>query len=547
MGYVIKDIAVIDEPDVLSLSDEPNFVVFSTKPGGTDVPFEFNVEVRAVSGAVLDWDTLTLFRISTADGTVHTWQGSTDTIKVGGYTYFIGTTASDTAYNMYLALLRDTWLTSLFDITPVYTIATGGGITAPISINVKSKGAGNMYNISVAAPNDPQAQAYAITYVSMPSRSGDTISGSTARGVDIALDIYTNPDTFLGAPDDPTVAGKLGTYAVTLLKAYRNAPLWFDANALWRQYPAAAIPPAGYPAGWFDTQSIKAYRFIASVRDTNSYPFYISPALYVLGGSAPLGDAVELAPDYVYLNSAASAQSLVKPLTHKPLTGYMRGQLAFFNFILSDPDRYNPAPTDYTLHIQYTALSPSGAPLGVIYGQPIARAALAMVNTCVLDIDSVLDAYPSAGIVKVALAKDSVAVSEATAYEILPECLHTLNVLAFVNRLGGWDAYNLDAHPIDEIAPASTTYEATVGAGWRRGDAVEATYSVGLNRSITVDGAPVTDEVAAWLRELAMSPCVLDSEGNRVVIEDMQLSVADDTRDMQAVSITYRYSDDKQY
>ena len=93
--------------------------------------------------------------------------------------------------------------------------------------------------------------------------------------------------------------------------------------------------------------------------------------------------------------------------------------------------------------------------------------------------------------------------------------------------MGGWDAFNFDAGIKDEIKPSVETYNKTLTPSYQKGDSVETVYSTALANTLTIEGAPVSDEVANWLKELAAARVILDDEGNYVIIEDFTLSKTD--------------------
>ena len=64
-----------------------------------------------------------------------------------------------------------------------------------------------------------------------------------------------------------------------------------------------------------------------------------------------------------------------------------------------------------------------------------------------------------------------------------------------------------------------------------------------LNNTYTIEGAPVSDDVARWLKELALSRVVLDGEGNYIIIEEFKLTIDPENRDMQIPTIKYRLSE----
>ena len=153
----------------------------------------------------------------------------------------------------------------------------------------------------------------------------------------------------------------------------------------------------------------------------------------------------------------------------------------------------------------------------------------------------VLDQFPKTSVVKIALYRGGASRSNDLEYEILPEQLHALRQFSFINKLGGWDAFNFDAPVISEITPKVETYSKTVTPSTQK--ATESVYDTKLANSFTIEGAPVTDEVAEWLKELASASVILDGEGNPVIIEDFKLRTTEADKDMQRPIVKYRLAE----
>lgn len=530
MGYISKDIAIITEPDIVTLSALPNFVQFASKPGAKTI-LELNIKVNAVP-TTPDLATRTILNITSANGEVRVFRGTTLAAEVGGNVYYVSADVSDTAENLRQALIADPWIRANYEVVVPFNW-TGSAPTNGSVINIKAKASGTDFLITVTAPNNTGNSAYLITWVTSTSNNNDSISGE-ANTAEIELDIYVDPAVFLGGDDRPTTAAKIGHYLTTLSKTYAGQPLWFELNSLFSQYPGFNIPTLA--PGWFNTGTLSIYRFIAKVKNTNSYSFYQSNALYVLNGYGRISDDVNLA-EYTY-----SGQT-IKLLTNKPKTPYVKGQREYLNFILKDDQRDAVNPLEFSLKIVYRAYTTAGDFLGVYYSNPQNRANFNIVNTCVLDIDAVLDIYPNAGEVRVALGRDTSIVSNDLVYEVMPECLHSLQQFTFLNKLGGWDNFNMDAPAIDEIKPEVLTYNKTLTPAFKKGDSLETVYGTSLENPFTVEGAPVYDAQADWLKELAASPVILNNEGFYIIIEEFELRKDPKTKNMHIPKIKYRLSE----
>lgn len=643
MGYISKHIAVITEPDIVTLSAVPNFVQFESK-AAPKTYLEVNIQVNITRSPAATIPSKALLRITDSSGIVHTYHGTTVADEVSGSTFYVAALTSDTAENLRQVLLADKWFNANFSVVIPFTWDMGNPRNGSV-LTIKSKGAGTDFNITIDAPNNTGNAAYTFTWVNQTSTNNDSISGE-ASTAEIDLDIYTDPDVFLGQDDRPITPAKIGTYATTMQKTYAGPPVWFDLNALFSQAGGYSRPPG--TSGWFDTGTSRTYRFTAKVKAINSFYFYQSNALYVLHGYGPASENLDL-PRYVYNDrffsgvpnidfnhvwnlpspgtpsykysenydtvwlqifepsgtieitganvlrcnyfngiypssenylgatvstipsraklalltfrkadnpegydnlkivqsgtGITSNEKVIRLLTNKPRTPYIRGQKEYLNFIFSDPQRGEADPTEFTLRVAYRAYTTSDNYLGTVYGQEKARADFAIVNTCQLDIDAVLDQYPTAGIVRVALARGTALVSNDLEYTIRPECLHTFRQFSFINRLGGWDAFNFDAGIKDEIKPSVETYNKTLTPSYQKGDSIETVYNTTLAKTFTIEGAPVTDDVAAWLKELAAARVILDNNGNYIIIEDFTLQVTAANKNMQKSTTKYRLSE----
>lgn len=527
MGYASKNIAVISEPKIVTLVGLPNFVQFASKPH-TSKKLELNLTVKLTPSPSVS--SISVLKLVDPSGAVHTFSGTTDQNAVGGSTFFVSVTPSDTAENLRLVLLSDRWIATNFDIVIPF-VWQGGIVNNGTILNIKSKGAGKEFNIQLTAPYDTAQAAYTFSWVNQTSINGDSISGE-ASTAEIEVDVYTDTGIFLGEDDRAISAERLGTPVTSLQKTYAGSPVWFELNTIFSNSIGYNRPAA---SGWFAPGTIKDIRFVAKVKAINSYPFYQSNVLYVLKGRAPLNNQPDLS-EYIYLDST------VKLLTNKPRTNYIRGQKAYLNFILSDPLR-RLTTDNYELRVAYRVYTQSGRYLATEYAHPIKRLSLAIVNTCVLSIDTVLDKYPTAGLVKVALARGTALVSNDLEYDILPECLHTLRQFSFINALGGWDCFNFDAPSKTDLKQTTETYNKTITPEYVTGDSVETAYTSEVEKTFTVESEPVNEEVAAWLEELATAIPILDGEGRYIIKEEFTMQLTADKKNMQKATLKYRLSE----
>lgn len=529
MGYITKDIAVITEPTPLTLSAAPNFVQFASKPA-VKTYLEATVKINVLN-TTPDVPTKTVLTLTEPSGAVHIFRGTTNAAEVSDSIFFVSSDKSDTAENLREAMLNNRWISANFEIR-IATVLAAGTYKNGDTLNIKSKGTGADFNITLVAPNNAANVAYLITWINATSTSNDSISGE-AGTVEIELDVYENPVILLGENDAPITPIKIGTQGPNLQKTYAGVPLWFELNALFSQYGGFNLPTA---SGWFNTGTMRAYRFAAKVRAANSFTFYQSSALYVLNGYGRASEDLDLT---AYVLGAAS----MKLLTNKPRTPYVKGQKEYLNFIYKYDHIGDPVAQGYVLRVAYRAYSTGDVYLGMWEGAPLHGVTSSQVCTNVLEIDPVFELFPTAGIVRAAVTINKAIVSNDLEYTIRPDCLHDLEQVSFINRLGGWDSFNFEKLKREEIKPDSDTYNKNVTPSFKRGDSIETVYRTTLEDTVTIEGAPVSDAVAEWLKELAAATVVINGDGYYIIKDEFTLNTSRASQNMQVPTLKYRLSE----
>lgn len=498
MGYKLRDIAEIQEPSALSVAGATNFVVFGSKTTeGT--PAEMEVVVRRVPTTPLVF--------TDAEGEAHTFTATTDPERVGGYTFFAEADLTRTAQNIRRAMLADAWVAANFEVS-VPVVWVGGVATPGTTIRIVSRGCGREYGFSVDFLGLRQTAE---------STSGDSLKGEE-EAVEIELDIHTD----LGAPIGSDDRGYyLGKFAVTLQKTYAGEPVWFDLNQLFRATPDFKPPTR---CGWFDPGTMRDFRFMARRTSHTSEVFYESGALRVLIGAGKRGNMTP------YIVGEEGGRLLTK----KPRTPYVKGGEAFINFIRGVESG--------RVRIRYEAYSMGGKCLGVTYSGEAELGELQNINSKMLALDSIIELFPTVARVRVALERDRRAVSDFLEFDILPEELHEPNCLSFIGDFGQWEAVNLGAVGKSDIKPTYTYYDRTVTP---ESEARERTYAVECPETMTVQTAPMTDEAAKWLRELARAKLVVDKGLRVVLVTEFALAIDPENKNMQRATIKYRYADER--
>lgn len=482
-------------------------------------------------GSVEDVTLASRLEFKQTDDTLHVFNGTNDQSKVGGNVYLVTSSAPATAQNLMDVLLKNDWLRANFNIS-IPLILDGATLKPGDKVVIVSKGAGTDYDYVLTAPNDAGGGFYTITAVRPTSTNNDTLLVGQAA-TEIRLDVYTDPDVVLGGDDQPTTDAKMGDWATAPVKTYSGAPLWFELNAMFGQYPPFNLPP-GVP-GWFPTGTSRKFRFAAKVSGAATTPFYYSNTLFVLNGYGQASETIDFAP-YTYTRDQEA--TLIKLLTNAPKTFYTRGQRAYINFLF---ERDAGAP--FSLRAGVAAYDSTGALLGTVFSEVVARADIQLVNSFELDLEAVLDEYPTATQLRAAVYRTETQVSEALVYDVRPECLHELNDFAFLNRLGGWDDFNMDAGTVDEIKPSRETFNKTQKPGFKKGDSLETVYKADLKNTFTVEGAPVNDATATWLKEFAASRVILNKDGFYVIVEDFTLRVSPTDSNFHTPILKYKLSE----
>lgn len=516
MGYNNWPIAQVKEPNRLSLSNVPSFITVDRNNTGARVKLLYEITVYPGSFSTSGF----FLNILKSNGELLKFEATflaSEAVgrkfKIESYPFWAN------AQNLYYALISDPWLSANFNISIPVTVI-GSSVSNGAKIVIESKGFGEEYQILINGGTE-----YIINAINPTTTNQDSLSGESSTA---QIDAYVHlaPDVFLGSNDLPNTTAKMGNFAVTLNKTYFSGKqTWFDLNNVFGHAQNYTRPPE--LIDWFNTGTLSRYRVVLQTSyQGNRIPFYTTNTFYVLNGYTRAFEGLDM-ENYIFDRS----KSMFKLLTNKPRTTYVKGQREFINFVFADPQRNTPVNNllDFQLMIVYRAFSASGEYLGQSLDSPINRADLYEVNTRELDLESFIESIPEAGRVEVGLAilmpnlsTIAAVVSNYLEYIVRPENISKENTFIFLNALGGWDSYNADADTTDSFKVQSETFLKTITPQSTKGDAIEATYSANLDEEFIVEGAPVQDDVAKWLKELTVSKAIL-YKGRRILIEDVAL------------------------
>ena len=528
MGYLSRQIANITDPMPITLASQKNFFIIEPLSTTEKVPLAIKIEVNITSSNPPSESLL--YAVNHDGSKLFSLVGTTDPNKVEGYTYYLSGSKSETAENIRNTLLADSWFAAMFEVEiPVYfenDIPVAGN-----TINLKSKGFGTPYNIRVAASN---SRMFTVTHTPEEgSENHDAITGEQIE-TGIELDIYENTSVNLGCDNRPNAESR-GTLFVSLQKTYSGKPLWFELNTLLAKKCSYNLPPA--EGGWFDAGTIKDFRFVAKVKDKNSYPFYYSDVLYVLNGyDYPLNN-FNPSP-YIFTN-----EHPVSLLSNKKSGKYVTGQKEYLNFLFADTNKgIDLGNSEFNIGIGCRLFDGKGRHIATLHYEDKTRprTSFKTVNTCEVDLTTTLDEYPETTKAELFITRNNVAISDSLTLDILPECLHRLNQFTFLNRLGGWDSFNADTETTVENKQTPTTFNKTITPGMSRGESIESVNKKEIKQTYTIKTHPLDATTRLWLQELMASPVVLDNQGNYIIIEEADLPISEDR---QPFALKYRITE----
>lgn len=564
MGYFISDIAKETRtPAKVSLSDNPNFIQFESKPG-TDIPVEISIEVIG-SGYYLNdanpqnqkFINVTGFTIlETKTNVEHPFRGTSNISEITRDVFYIGPQLEwpipgwpewelyKIAESLRNALRQNSFIGSNFDITLPPVIQADGSLRMGTVIRLKSMGSGKDYAFKIIA-DDTRMYDNFISVTGDPENtfSGDTISEGN-NPVEIQLDIYRDTGVFLGEDDKPN-GNNMGTYIKTLLKSYANNPIWYNVNVLDVNRHSTDFLESDK---WTNTGTIMDFRFAARrfINDIRKYDkdiFYFSNVLYLITGYRRALEANDLS-EYVYNTIEGN---IVKPLTNQPVLTHVKGQTQYFNFIFSDPDRKSDA--EYNIGIIYRLYTQSKRFAAEVKAHEQSRKLFSIVNTIRLDIDGAIGDYRNIGIIEAYLCRyypdtpEPLTISEPVALRILPECLYKVNDFAFLNSLGGWSSFNFSGTDETDFKASATTIYKTQTPDYNVSSEIESVYMKETEEIFTTQTMPVTKDVCDWLKELSSSLAVYELATKRYIIVD-ELNIRSNTKDdLFTLEMKYHYSD----
>lgn len=471
--------------------------------------------------------------VDTASMTLHILEATTEPDKVSSQTFFVAKNKDNsvTAENIRACMMNNTFLKNNFHIT-IPTLTENGETKNGRTIYLTPKGKSPAYtfqSFDVPAFISKQEGLY-------QWELEDTLL-EDKEVCEIQIDMYKQ----LGADDQGNAPSEV--YTTTLSKAYSGTPLWFDTNTIWANQNSYSdsFLNAGYK--WCNTGTDTSFRFTAKRFDgVNNETFYYSDTLHAVTGYGRNLESNNLL-NYVYDTQTANH---IKPLTRQPVLTHIKTQKQYFNFILSAPAHGEHSEADNEQHrigIECEIYNQSGSYLGSEIIAIQGRSAFNIVNTLCIDIDTAIEKYANAGIVKAYLWHNGKAMGEPLTYNILPACLYKVNDFAFLNSLGGWSSFNFGGTEQTDFKSNATTFYRTQTPGYTISSRIESVFNKEVTEQFTVHTAPVTAEVAEWLQEVSSSIAVYELATKRyIIVEEMNVK-HNSKDDLFTLQMKYHYSD----
>lgn len=589
MGYYSnKKIAKVTEPKEVSLSKNPNFVLF-TSLKSTDVDSYFTASIfckpYAFSETMPDSENkVVAFSFNFPNPTVkYDFVGTCTKSEVNISTFFIPKKGeqiqigdnsltqqealSITAQNICDCLKKNTFLRNNYEISVKSQTLDNGIICETSEVLIKAKGRGIQYNFDIISSAADNENSFFEIFTQKVA-SSDTIDRGLGNAR-IDIDIYRNTETIMG--EDRDALCTKGNYLTTLSKSYFGQPLWFDLNNLMDK-KVGYLTPFFDANKWMDIGTSESFRFVAKrYVDGNNQAFFYSDPLYLIkGGSTALSEVSlsnkdESGRTFILdfaTNSLEPELEGVKPLTSNFTRTHIKGQSQYFNFLARNVKSRLPEDAQYpNLALCYDLYTQSGNFINSYLSHQVTQNNLHTINGAKLDMDRCLPvAKDEDGIEKTVgrievylcwwhqdenlnIDITSIKVSSHLTFCILPDYIYAVNDFAFLNSLGGWDSVNLGGgETIDYKTSASTIFK-TLQPNYKNDTQIEAVAFKSIQEQKIVQSSPIRKEQVEWLKELSASDAVFELQSQKyIIIDDLSLRYTTN-EELYRIEMKYHYTD----
>lgn len=583
--YSNKGIAKVTEPRELTLSGNPNFIVFeSVRRGVPDrkmtVKITFNQLANHETGLKFVFkEEKTAFEHSFYSTNKPNEVNNTTFLLVSDYGSIPGRSdATSTAQNLLICMRKDSFLCNNFDMYIEPDISEDGIIKNGSTIVIMAKGYGVQYNLDCSIAykqdyvNDGSNPEYVYDDIDLQLISKGSSSDSIDQGIGdtrIELDIYDNTDSGFGEYKETICHA--GTYLTSLSKSYFGQPLWFELNALMNKRVGYSSLFLDTENKWIDAGTVSSYRLIArKLSNSNNEVFYYSNPLYVLNGYAALlsdTDMQSIDEDnscYVLdfeQDFLAEEIIKVKPLTSRLDRTHIKGQKQYINFIANN---FSKESLDSGLFssfcLYYRLYTQSDEFITDYVSHQINIGLLNTINTAQLNLDRLLPSVNiggkdrTVGKIEVFLSVKSkdeslnedlsrFSVSIPLTFRVLPEYLYPVNDFAFLNSLGGWDSVNFSGVVSTEFKTTPTTIFKTLKPEVIQSSSIESVVSKNIEEQIIVQSTPLDYNSVEWLQQMSASPAVYELKSKRYIIIDDMILKYNLKDDLFQIEMKYHYTD----
>lgn len=534
MGTFFKNmnIANVVEPNKVSLSQNSNYTIFSRNDNNLDIITELNISINDLQnpGEISYYFSI----IESLSGTINRFEckdsvGNTeDSITDNQFIRYYGDNPS-TLKSLHNCLLRNTYLTTYFNITIPPIIDPDGYLVQGTSISIKSKGTNKNYNFTI----DKNGGLVLPVILFFDEISQASTSDSISEGyplTEIHLNIFTGKTSRIGQSSDFSLLDESPN--TTLTKSYFGEDVWFDINII------KDMISNPFQSGWFDTGTAKSIQFKATrVRQKENElivrePFFFSDPVFILNGYRRTLEGGDM-ESYIY-----DTGNIATPLTKYPLRTHIKGQKQYFNFILAGSNL-----TDIIIGIKYRLETSDGIFISEVDGLSQDIGLFHPVNSIELDIDSLLDDYSNAGKVLVYLTKDGNTASYPLEFSILPECINPVNDFIYLNSFGGWDSFNFQQYKDQSFKTESNYHYNTKTPQTGISGEYRSVQFIDIEEEFTLITMPLDKQEYERLQEFVSSKAIYEVSTKRYIIIDGVALTHTYADNVSVYEVKFKYSD----
>lgn len=549
MSKIFNDytLELLKQPIDLSLSNVPNYLIIkgglASEPELTPLTIQY---IKPYDGA-LDVETKSILRFKFV-GTDTEIGYIFASNNAGKYENAFDITG-DLPSGIRAAIMSIDYIRNNFDVDISITLDVTG-ITLTPTVTLTPKKGFKEYNVTMTADT---AGYYALSGVGEIGIYEYDYISETDETAEILLEIYEGMPHIYGRQSaPPSNRETTGQLLAQIQKTYFGGEaLIFDVNSIFKGVPfytapfdkfATEIQDGTYLPG--TEKNIRVYAYV--MRNGSPKLLYMSDIMHVINGFDSIDTTAQLYKEKFAVNTIDREKK---------------------QFVTDTPDGIFVHPEqNFTLTCAIENVGDLGIGQGLslkgnIYGHDNYYIGSPDINvsghypnalrTVILNIQRFCESYAPISDVKFIefiLIMGNADVTRPLRVYVRDAQTHTRNEFFFLNRLGGWDAFNFDKVSTLDIKNDVTTFTPTVlpkeSDLWQvsKREQFESVLKSEVKQEFTAVSAPVKKDVAEWLINLCASPAVYDREGMHVIINDYSSTIDPDNNNLQTVTIKYRYT-----